>query len=203
MIQVNKLIGILIVLIGFSNKLKASDDLKADSLKVTQIVNEFYSWYLTAIKNKEYAEFKPRFVETKNGKTSLDFSEYLENLSANGFSDSLIIKEKLSYSECVDNLEKVNFTDFKKTVFTDLDEYEQANCDFGNYYRWIGGQEPIDGISINGVKFITADIVLVSIDYFEHDTKENKKHYYGKNSLTLKRLNNEWSIDNFDSWKTD
>lgn len=167
------------------------------------MVNGFYDWYLTAIKEKNNSEYKPGFVETKNGMTSLDFSEYFKNLTAHGFSESLIIKEKQSYLDCIKNLETVQFSDFQKTTFTDLDEYEQANCDFGNYYRWTGGQEPIDGIRITDIKFLSADLVLVSIDYYKVDKKEAKKHPWGKNSLTLKRLNNKWTIKGIDSWKTD
>lgn len=199
--QICKLILILIVLIGFSNNLRASDNSRTDSIKVAQIVNGFYDWYLTAIKEKNYSEYKPRFIETKKGMTSLDLSEYIEDLTANGFSDSLILKEKQSYSNCIENLGKVKYSDFQKATFTDLDEYEKANCDFGNYYRWIGGQEPIEGIRINDIKFISLDLVLVSIEYLEVDTKDNKKHYWGKNCLTLKRLNNDWYIDQIDSWK--
>lgn len=201
--QINKLIVILIVLIGFANNLKASNDLKTDSIKVTQIVNGFYNWYLSAIREKNYSEYKPRFVNTKNGMTTLDLSKYIENLVINGFSDSMILKEKQNYLDCIENLAKVKYSDFEKTTFTDLDDYEQANCDFGNYYRWIGAQEPIDGIRINDVKFISVDLVLVSIDYFELNTKENRKNYWGKNSLTLKRIYSKWHIINIDSWKTD
>jgi hypothetical protein len=201
--HLTKLIIILIVLIGFSINSRASDDLKADSIKVIQIVEGFYNWYLTAIKEKVYSDYKPKFVESENGMTTLDYSKYIENLTKYRFSDSLIIKEKQSFSDCIENLGIVKFTDFQKTTFVDLDEYEQANCDFGNYYRWIGGQEPIDGIRIKRVKFISTDVALVSIDYFEIKSEERKKHFWGKNSLILKRFYNEWYIDKIDSWRTD
>ncbi len=196
--QLSKLIWILIIFIGFSKNLSASDILKTDSIKVVQIVNEFYDWYIRAIKNNNNTDYKPRFIESENGMTTLDFSKYIENLKTYGFSDSLILREKKSYSECIENLEKVKFSDFENTIFIDLDEYEQANCDFGNYYRWTGGQEPIDGIRIKDVKLISEGFVWVSIDYFVVDSK-NTRHYLGKNSLILKKLNNDWQINSVDS----
>lgn len=197
--QLNKLIWILIIFNGFSNNLSASDILRTDSIKVVQIVNGFYDWYIRAIKIKNNTDYKPRFVESENGMTTLDFSIYIENLKTNGFSDSLIFREKKSYSECIENLGKVKFSNFKKTIFIDLDEYEQVNCDFGNYYRWTGGQEPIDGIRIKDIKLISEDFAWVSIDYFVVDSKDTR-HYLGKNSLILKRLNNDWQINSVDSW---
>jgi hypothetical protein len=172
-----------------------------DSIKVVQIVNGFYDWYLTSIKEKKYSDFKPKFVESNNGMTALDCSKYLDNLKLYGFSDSLINKERQSYSDCIENLEKVKYSDFQKSTFTDLDVYEQTNCDFGNYYRWTGGQEPIDGIRIIDVKFISTDKVYIAIDYFEFNSDENKKYYWGKNGLTLRLVNENWKIDQIDSWK--
>ena len=186
--QTVKPIWILILFIGFSNNLRASDNSSSDSIKVAQIINGFYDWYLTSIKEKKHSDFKPTFVESKNGMTTLDFTKYLDNLKEHRFSDSLISKERQSYSCCIENLGKVKFTDFQKITFTDLDEYEQANCDFGNYYRWTGGQESIDGIRVVDVKFISSDKIYVVIDYFEFNSVVNRKYYWGKNGLTLIKI---------------
>nr|WP_321406448.1 hypothetical protein [uncultured Carboxylicivirga sp.] len=194
-------ISILILFIVISNDLIASKDQESDSIKITKTVNEFYNWYLTSIKEKKYSAFKPKFVESKNGMTTLDYSEYFNNLKIHKFSDSLIKREKQSYCECIENLGKVKYTEFQKTIFTDLDEYQQTKCDFGNYYRWTGGQEPIDGIRINEIKFISNNSVLVIINYFETDTNEDKRYHWGENHLTLIKLDNEWFIDQIDSWK--
>jgi TonB family protein len=201
--QIVKSIWILILLVGFSSNLRASDKVIADSIKITQIVNDFYDWYLTSIKEKKYHEFKPRFVESTNGMTTLDYSSYLDNLKIHGFSDTLIKKEKQSYSDCIDNLGKVKHTDFQNTIFTDLDEFVQTNCDFGNYYRWTGGQEPIEGIRITHIKFVSKNVAMVSLEYYETDKRENIKHYWGNNFVTLRKLNNKWKIDSIDSWKKD
>jgi len=199
--QIVKPICILILFIGFSSNLRASDNSSADSIKVAQIVNGFYDWYLTSIKEKKYSDFKPKFVESKNGMTTLDYSKYLDNLKVHRFSDSLINKERQSYSDCIENLGKVKYSDFQKTTFTDLDEYEQANCDFGNYYRWTGGQEPIDGIRIKTIDILKNEMAIVSIEYYEFDSIKNTKHYWGKNKLTLKKVENDWLIENIDSFK--
>ncbi|BDD03869.1 hypothetical protein [Aureibacter tunicatorum] len=90
--------------------------------------------------------------------------------------------------------------DFQKTLFTDLDDYEKANCDFGNYYRWIGGQEPIDGIKIDSVKFVNPNSVLVTISYFDIEPNKNKKYHWGKNHLSLIKIDDNWFIDKIDSW---
>lgn len=198
--RITKLI-ILLSALMFTNNSKASNDIKTDTIKLVQTVNDFYDWYISVIKGKNCADFMPRFVETENGMTSLDFSKYIENLKAYGFSDSLIIKEKKSYSNCIENLRTIKFSDFKKTVFTSLDEYEQANCDFGNCYRWIGSQEPRDGIRIQNIQFIATDTALVSIEYFDFDyTDSNIKYYGGENSLIMKKINNDWYIDKVDSF---
>ena len=201
--QTVKTIWISLILIGFSINLRASDNLKTDSINIAQIVTGFYDWYLTSVKEKKYSDFKPKFVESKNGMTTLDYSIYVDNLQKHGFSDSLIIKEKQSYSDCIESLRNVKYTDFQKTIFTDLDEYEQSKCDFGNYYRWTGGQEPIDGIRIVNIKFPSTDRAIVSIDYFETNTRENNRYYWGSNNLTLIKIDNDWFIDKVDSWKND
>jgi hypothetical protein len=201
--QIVKSIWILILFIGFSNNLRASENYTVDSIKVTQIVNKFYDLYLTSIKEKKYSDFKPKFVQTINGMTSLDYTKYLDNLQIYRFSDSLIIKERQSYSVCLENLGKIKYSDFQITTFTDLDEYERANCDFGNYYRWIGGQEPIDGIRIIDIEFISTDKAYITIDYFVFNSGEDKKYYWGKNGLTLIKIDSDWFIDQIDSWKND
>jgi len=192
---------LLIFVIGFAWNLRASNSGNLDSLKITQIVNDFYEWYIKAIKEKQYPEYKPIFIESENGMTTLDYSKYIENLSKLNFSDSLIFREKQSYEECIRNLKNVKYKDFQKTVFTNIDDYEQVDCDFFNYNRWIGGQESIDGIRITKIDFKTKNCALISIEYYELDPMVNEKFFWGRNTLTMIRLNQKWLIDNIDSWK--
>jgi hypothetical protein len=200
--RITKLIILLSVLM-FANNSKANY-IKTDLTKIIQPVNEFYDWYISAIHKRDYVDYKPRFAETENGMTSLDFSKYIENLKRYRFSDSLIIKEKESYSKCIENLRNIKFSDFRKTIFTTLDEDEEACCDFGNRYRWIGGQEPVDGMRIQDIQFISSDTVLVSIEYswlgFDEDLNAEYIYYGGGNELIVIKQNNDWYIDKVDSF---
>ena len=180
---------------------EASDGTLPDSLTIIHVVNDFYNWYLNAIKKHQYAEFNPQFTSDDKGMTTLSFSPYLENLAKHHFSDELISKEEKSYQNCLANLEDVKFADFQKTAFTDIDEYEEAGCDFGNYYRWIGGMEPVDGIRIKRISFQSENLASVFIGYFKQDAKSGKKTYWGNNTLTLIRKQQNWYIDNIASWR--
>ena len=170
--------------VGYNLNLKAENNLESDSLEVCKITSGFFEWYIKAIKGKQYTEFQPAFAQNQNGMATLDFTGYLENLRKYNFTDSLIIKEKQSYDACIDNLGKVQYADFK-TNFVDLDDFEKAGCDFGNYYRWIGGQEPIDGIRIINVQLMSKNLALVTIGYFNFDSEKNKYYYWGNNIVVL------------------
>jgi hypothetical protein len=98
----------------------------SDSIKIEKIVNNFFNWYIGVIKTNNSVEFMPQFVESDNGMTTLDFSKYLENLRKYQFCDSLIEAERLTYQECILQLEKVKYFDFK-TSWTDLDDFESTN----------------------------------------------------------------------------
>ena len=201
----NRIIKLIILLsvLMFANNSKAND-IRTDLTKIIQSVNDFYDWYISAINKRGYVDYMPRFAETENGMTSLDFSKYIENLKTYIFSDSLITKEKESYLKCIENLRTIKFSEFEKTIFIDLDEYEESCCDFGNRYRWIGGQEPVDGMRIQDIQFISTDTVLVSIEYswLGFDENSNTKYiYYGDgNKLIAIKQNNDWYIDQIDSF---
>ena len=170
-----------------------------DSLIIGRTVNEFFAWYINAIKQKSYSEFQPTFVESSSGMTTLNYTKYVNNLNKFGFSDSLITKEVSFYKHCVDELEKVKYSEFN-TQFIDLDDFENIECDFGNYYRWIGGQEPIDGIRILTVKFINSSSASVNIDYYDFNSEDNRNIYWGNNWVTMIRVNNTWKINNI-NWR--
>lgn len=46
--------------------------------------------------------------------TTLDYTKYFKNLKEHSFSDSLIEMENRSYQDCVNNLEKVSYSEFNK-----------------------------------------------------------------------------------------
>jgi len=131
--------------------------------------------------------------------TTLDCSKYFENLKKLNFSDSLLEKEKQSFQDCIDNLSKVKYSEFE-TKFDDLDDYESTNCDFFNYYRWIGGMEPIGGIKIKNIQFYNYQKAIVVLEYFNYYTEDNKYYFYGKNKVTLIKVDNQWKILAID-WK--
>lgn len=172
---------------------------KVDSVQVCKITNDFFKWYINAISGKVKSVYQPRFVESAGGKTTLDFNEYFENLKQHNFSDELIQKEKESYRDCIDNIEKVSYSDFK-SKFTDLDQFESIGCDFENYYRWTGGQEPIQGIRIKNVIKEFENKTIVIVEYFFDNGENYGLTYWGNNKISFRRIKNDWKIDNID-WK--
>ena len=188
-----KILLLLVLISTFTFQSQAEKYSENDSIQVSKIVSDFFDWYLTAIKERKVGEYSPRFVESESGMTTLDGSMYFDNLKRLHFSETLLEKEKQSYQECIDNLSKVEYSNFR-IEFDDLDDYELTNCDFNNYYRWIGLLEPIDGIEIRKLQFDNNEIVNVLLEYFFYDEKENKAFYGGRNMVKLKRTNNQWEI---------
>ena len=168
-----------------------------DSLVISSIVNNFYSWYLGAINNKGTSAFMPEFVESENRMTTLDYSKYIQNLRDHHLSDALIDKEINSYSDCINNLGALKYSDYS-TKFTDLDAHENLKCDFGNYYRWIGGQEPIYSIQVTGIEIKNNEEAIVEIGYLY---SELSKEISGGNRIELERINMKWNISSIDSNK--
>lgn len=199
-----RIFKLFLVILLFANNSQAQNS-RSDVTRIFQIVNEFYDWYISAIDKCDV--FMPQFVKANNDMTILDFSQYSENLRKYRFSDALIQKEKESYSKCIENLKTVQFSEFGKTVFLNLDDFAETCCDFGNRFRWIGGMEPPDGIRIRDVQFISVDTAVVSIDYAEYffDEEANKGYVYfskeSNNELILVWQNNDWYIDAIDSFE--
>ena len=169
-----------------------SDNL--DSTKIQSTINQFYDWYINAIKDRRYSEFQPRFTKSIDGMTTLDLKEYKSNLRKYGFDDSLIDSESQSYQECIKHLSEVPYSDFKKTKFVDLYEYEVSECDFTNYYRWIGGQEICDGIEIQNIEFINDRATVLLKKY---DLRNDQSRMYWNYSIKVELRNNKgnWTIE--------
>lgn len=172
---------------------------ETDSIQVCKITNNFFDWYINAISGKVESVFQPRFIESTDGMTTLDFKEYFENLKKHNFSDKLIEKEKDSYNDCLENIEIIKYSDFK-TQFTDLDQFENIGCDFENYYRWTGGQEPIQGIRIKKVLKKSKNRIIVIVEYFFDNGGSYGLTYWGNNNISFQRINGDWKIDNID-WR--
>lgn len=193
------IIKTLLLIFIFSNPLRASDSQNSDSLKISHIVSDFYSWYLNAINNEKHSEYMPRFVENESGMTTIAYSNYIRSLKKYHLSDSLVMKEIKSYQDCIRNLKNVKYSDFGKSIFIDLDEFERAQCDFGNYYRWTGGQDLIGGIRIKNIQYINAEKALVTIDYYDINSQNSNK-FFGENKVELIKRKKQWYIDSVDSW---
>ncbi len=189
----------IVVTLLFCNEGKSQNLNKNDSLTISKTVVDFFEWYLTAIREHRYSEFQPSILEGVNGMTTLQVDKYLKNLIRYGFSDSLILREKSSYLPCESNLKKIKFTDFKAN-FDDLDEIENIECDFGNNYRWIGGQEAPMGIRVKNIMQINSVSVEVVIDYFDESDEMNKVFFWGSNSVSMRRISGIWKIDNIHSY---
>jgi hypothetical protein len=190
------LITIIILLQGLNIKLNAQHVFRLDSIEISRITLEFFDWYINAI--EQGAEFQPRFAESKNGMTTLDFTKYFENLKKFNFSDLLIAKEKKSYKKCLGNLARIKYSDFD-TKINDLSAFEQIQCDFGNYYRWTGGQENCAGVQISSLIFSKKNNCIVNVEKFGV-TETDKKNVWGLVKVKLVRQNNRWIIDDI-GWK--
>ncbi len=188
------------IIILFSFNLTHGQNLNVtDSVSACKVTREFFNWYVSAIKGTIKTDYQPKFVQDKNGMTTLDFKEYFNNLKSLHCTDNLIQKERDSYNECLLNLSKIKFSDFK-TRFTDLDQFENINCDFENYYRWTGGQEPIDGIKIERVEQVNTDTFLITVTYYVDNGKGYGLSYWGNNKLSLLKQKDKWMINGI-NWR--
>ena len=89
----------------------------------------------------------------------------------------------------------------RKLNWLDLGDYEKTNCDFTNYYRWIGGQEPMDTLKISGVKRIDTVTYQVNLDEGYYDVKKEEFEFYRINPVTFVKENGLWKIDKIESNK--
>jgi hypothetical protein len=175
--------------------LNAQNVNQTDSVTVSQIISGFYSWYINSIKDHKNLDYQPEFIENKEGNTTLYLDNYIKNLKKFEFSDSIIQNEIISYQDCINKLVTVKFSDFKKVVFVDLDEFEQFKCDFSNYYRWIGGQEICDGIKINDLKFLSDKKCVVRIK--KYTLTSDKVYYWWSHTIKVicTKTHNGWKIN--------
>jgi hypothetical protein len=176
-----------------SFRVEAGNLYKNDSVAICRTVTDFFQWYIRVVKQKQRAEYQPQFIANPQGMTTLNFNQYFKNLRKHGFSDSLIAKERRSYQSCLDHITKIKFSEFKISK-KDLGDFEEMDCDFSNYYRWTGGQEPIDDIQIGSVYIMNSTSAYVQIENVDFDPIENKKRLWGSKLVRLTRIHNRWRI---------
>ena len=179
--------------VNFDNYTKK--ELTNEQKEITSLVNEFFSWYIQCTK-KHNEIFMPEFGKDKNGRATLHFDKYIDNLKRYHFSDSLIQKEIASYEPCLKNLQKTPYDEFQK--WDGLDQYEMSNCDFGNQYRWSGGQEPIDTVKI--VEFVQLDESNYTLKSARGGFISPEEGYSYTNDITLNVIKQKgvWKINNID-----
>lgn len=180
---------IVSIIILFITQIGYSQSNNQDTEKLKNICSDFIYWYISVAKDtsNKYIEYNPIIVEDKNGMAKLDFNIYIKNLKKYQFSDSLIKQEIEYYNTCNENLSKIKYSDFLK--FEDLSDYENIDCNYGNMYRWTGGQEMFDIYKIAEVKR-EANIAYV-IGYLSF---ENDKNYKRKITISLYLEDNKWKI---------
>jgi len=163
-----------------------------DSIEISNVVHGFYNWYSKEINEKHSKGFKPEIIKTAEGMSTLFLDNYLNNLRKNGFSQVLIEKEKESYQPCISELNKIKFKDLDTL---DLYQIKKIKCDFGNNYRWGGGQEGIDGIKIHSCQKKIDTAIVVGEFYNQYG---EEYHFWGRNQeIVLIQVDSTWKILNF------
>ncbi|MES2543302.1 MAG: hypothetical protein V4548_00330 [Bacteroidota bacterium] len=185
-----KIIFVFILLIFSVFNCYSQNQFQKDSIATTTIAKDFFNWYITSAKENK-SGYQPEFIEDDNGMTTLDYSNYIENLIKHSFSDSLIAKEKHSYSECIKNLAKLKYSDFLK--FENLDDFESRDCDFSNYYRWIGGQEMSSGYSVTKIKSDKGKLIVIGF-LFGNPENNDKRSFVKDVSVTFIKQKDKWKI---------
>ncbi len=159
-----------------------------DSVDIKNQIEGFYSWYIDMIKTKKLYDFSPRFAEQSDGMTTLDFKKYKDGLRKYKFTEEFIERKINDYKECVDNLKKIPFDKFSK--YTDLDDFENIMCDFGNRYEWTGGQESKDKADLSSLKIGDKKTIIGKIDFTSYSRPD------GGALVTFKKVGKDWKIDN-------
>lgn len=154
-------------------------------------IEGFYSWYINLIKaNRLSTDFYPTFIKSRNGMTTLDFTNYRKGLRKFRFAETFIERKVDGFKACVENLEKLPFERF--SGYTDLDDFESMMCDFNNRYEWTGGQEPKDSAELISVDAVTSDTVVGQVSFTSSGRQD------GTAIVTFKKAKNNWTVDNIE-----
>ncbi len=162
-----------------------------DSIHISKIVYDFYEWYIFSNRHEKNEENRPVFIMDSTEIVRLDLTKYLMNLKNYNFSDSLIFREKFEYKECEKNLRTIPKKEFLS--YEDIDSYEKIGCNFDNSYRWIGGQELCDGVTIRKQTLLQKDLCQVEIEYYSINQDE-KSYWRNKTIIILRRIQGLWRI---------
>ncbi len=160
-----------------------------DSVAIKNQIEGFYLWYMDISKDGRLnRDFNPSFVRRDDGVTTLDFENYKGGLRKYKFTEDFIQRKISDYKECEDNLNKISFDKFSQ--FTDLDDFENIKCDFGNSYEWTGGMESKDKAELVVLKLVDKKTITGLLDFTSYSRPD------GKAIVTFKKMKGEWRIDN-------
>ncbi len=165
-----------------------------DSIKASEVVVGFYTWYAKAI-NSNSKELYPDFVKDSNGMSTLDMSYYLENLRDRKFSEKLIAKTRIKYKTCLDNLKNINYDTLKAKY--ELFEHEDIDCAFFNVNEWIADMDSHDGVDVVKTS-MKGDDILIKLSLYNID--EGRKRYwdYKYINVLVTKERGQWLINDID-----
>jgi hypothetical protein len=159
-----------------------------DSVVISSQIIGFYSWYFEVIKNdKMDGEFNPMFVRQNNGMTTLDFTNYRNGLRRHKFTDAFIERKVSTYKTCVQNLNQIPFDEFSK--LTDLDDFENINCDFGNRYEFTGGMEPKHAAELINLQLVDKKKIIGHVGFSSFARPD------GTAIVTFRKFKKEWLVE--------
>jgi hypothetical protein len=160
-----------------------------DSVYIKSQIEGFYSWYIGIVKDSRLDnDFNPTFMRRDDGMTTLNFTKYRNGLRRYKFTEDFIQRKVSEYEACVNNLGKIPFDKFSR--FTDLDDFENIHCDFGNRYDWTGGMEPKDKAELISLKPVNSKTITGHVAFTSHNRPD------GTAIVTFRKFRKEWRVDN-------
>jgi hypothetical protein len=82
-------------------------------------------------------------------------------------------------------------------TISNLDEFENLNADFTNYYRWTGGQEMFDRYKVVTVDFDSNQANVAGFLY-NIPGSDGIQNYESKVKVTCIKQKNQWQILSID-----
>jgi len=154
-----------------------------DSLEISSITLGLVMYSKALKRNNKLEAINPTFKEDLNGMTSLDFSNYIRQLTLLSFSDSLVISETSKYSKCIERLSTIKYNDFLK--LDSSDKYESLDCDLIKIQLLYRLQEKIENCRISDIT-ISTDRAIVILKTFDNSDY--------KVIIEFQKINNHWKI---------
>lgn len=164
-----------------------------DSVIVVNNALKFYNWYLGCLKNDTTYSTAQIGYHWKDSTPILDTEMYLNQLETLGVVGITFIKsEKERFRKCQDSLNRIKIADVEECGCSVGEFYDE--CNFVDYYYWIGTQELFDGCELKSVNILGDDATCSIVFYYLNDKKELV--YPNLTSvLYLSKKKNKWFIE--------